>query len=82
MIGDSVNRLRDLREDKDLKQSQIAIMLGISQTTYSRYETEDLNIPVETLIKLAIYYNTSIDYLVGITNESVPYKRINKMNNK
>lgn len=77
-----MNRLRDLREDKDLKQSQLATMLGISQTTYSRYETEDLNIPVETLIKLAIYYNTSIDYLVGITNESVPYKRINKMNNK
>ena len=82
MNGDSMNRLRDLREDKDLKQIQLANMLDISQTTYSRYETEELNIPVETLIKLAIYYNTSIDYLVGITNERVAYKRINKVNSK
>ena len=73
-----MNRLRDLREDKDLRQSQLATMLGISQTTYSRYETEELNIPVDTLIKLAKYYNTSIDYLVGFTDKKAPYNRINK----
>ena len=75
-----MNRLRDLREDKDLRQSQLATMLGISQATYSRYETEELNIPVDTLIKLAIYYNTSIDYLVGFTDEKAPYNRINRVN--
>ena len=73
-----MNRLRDLREDKDLTQSDVAKILSCSQTTYSRYESENLNIPVISLKKLAKFYNTSIDYLVGITNEKKPYKRSTK----
>ncbi len=64
-----MERLRDLREDKDLTQQEIADMLGCSQTTYSRYETGDLNVPIDILKKLAKFYKVSIDYIVGITNK-------------
>ena len=70
-----MERIRNLREDKDLSQNEIAKILNCSQTTYSRYETGDLNIPVDSLIKLAMYFNTSIDYLTGLTDEKKPYKR-------
>ena len=73
-----VQRLRDLREDKDFNQSKIADVLSCSQTTYSRYETGDLNVPVESLKKLALYFGTSIDYIVGLTDEKRPYKRSNR----
>ena len=69
-----MERLRDLREDKDLSQNEIAKILNCLQTTYSRYETGDLNIPVDSLIKLAIYFNTSIDYLTRLTDEKKLYK--------
>ena len=68
-------RLRDLREDKDLKQEDIAKILNISQTNYSKYELGKINIPINSLIILATFYNTSIDYLLGLTNESKPYTR-------
>lgn len=58
-------RLRDLREDADKSQSQIAGMLGIDQRTYSNYETGKREIPVHLLIALADYYQVSVDYLVG-----------------
>ncbi len=58
-------RIRDLREDKDLNQTQVAKMLGMSQTGYSKYETGENDIPTAILIKLARFYNTSIDYLLG-----------------
>lgn len=61
-------RLKDLREDHDLKQSEIAEFLGIHQTVYSRYERGFQNIPIEYLIKLAEYYNVSTDYILGLTN--------------
>ncbi len=61
-------RIRNLREDKDLNQTQIAKMLGMSQTGYSKYETGENDIPTTTLIKLAKFYDTSIDYLLGQTN--------------
>ena len=64
-----MERLRDLREDKDLTQQEIADMLGCSQTTYSRYETGDLNVPIDILKKLAKFYKVSIDYIVGITTK-------------
>ena len=60
-------RLRDLREDHDLTQTEIAKMLGMSQTGYSKYETGENDIPTDVLIKLAKFYNTSIDYLLGQT---------------
>ncbi len=58
-------RLRDLREDNDLTQKQIANLLNIKQNTYSQYENEQREIPISTLWKLADYYNTTIDYIVG-----------------
>jgi len=58
-------RIRDLREDRDLTQKQIAQMLGMSQTGYSKYETGENDIPTIILIKLADFYETSIDYLLG-----------------
>ena len=61
-------RLRDLREDHDLTQTKVAKMLGMSQTGYSKYETGENDIPTWVLIKLARFYNTSIDYLLGETD--------------
>lgn len=60
-------RIRDLREDADLTQSEIAAYLGIQQTVYSRYERGFQTIPLEHLIRLADYYNVSTDYLLGRT---------------
>ncbi len=68
------SRLRDLREDKDMSQTQIAKLLGMSQTGYSKYETGENDIPTAILIKLARFYDTSIDYLLGETNNSKRYK--------
>lgn len=68
-------RIRDLREDSDLTQEQLAKLLNVSQTTYSRYETGFLDIPSQSLIKLAQYYSVSIDYLVGLTNNKIPYSK-------
>ncbi len=73
-----MNRLRSLREDKDLSQSRVAEVLNCSQTTYSRYETGELNIPLDSLKKLAMFFHTSIDYIVGLTDEKKPYKRSKK----
>ena len=70
-----MNRLKDLREDNDLKQTDIAKKIGISQRGYSHYETGDNNIPINILIKLAYFYNTSTDYILGITNIKKPYER-------
>lgn len=58
-------RLRDLREDNDLKQRQLAEVLHVSQTTYSRYESGMIDIPSDALIKLADFYGVSTDYLLG-----------------
>ena len=68
-------KLRDLREDRDLKQKDIAQYLQIHQTTYSDYELGGLNIPVAVLHKLADYYGVSIDYLLGRTNINTPYPK-------
>lgn len=67
-------RIRDLREDRDLNQTQVASMLGMSQTGYSKYETGENDIPTVILIKLARFYNTSVDYLLGETNQKKRYK--------
>ena len=69
------NRLRDLREDRDLKQKDLADLLKIHQTTYSDYELGRLNIPIPVLHTLADFYNVSIDYLLGRTNEKQPYPK-------
>lgn len=70
-----MNRLKDLRQDKDLLQKDIANLLKMDQSNYSKYELEKVDIPIQALKTLAIFYNTSIDYIVGITNIKEPYKR-------
>ncbi|UWG96519.1 helix-turn-helix domain-containing protein [Dehalobacter sp. DCM] len=67
-------RLRDLREDRDLNQQALADLLNVSQTTYSRYESGTLDIPSVSLIKLAEFYETSVDYLLGLTDKRKPYR--------
>lgn len=69
------NRLRDLREDKDLKQKDLATYLQVHQTTYSDYELGALNIPVAVLHKLADFYGVSIDFLLCRTNNKTPYPK-------
>ncbi len=71
-------RIRDLREDRDLNQTKVAKMLEMSQTGYSKYETGENDVPTEVLIKLARFYNTSIDYILGETDnpKRYPNKRI------
>jgi len=67
-------RLKDLREDADLNQVQLARLLGMSQTGYSKYETGENDIPTQVLIKLAQLYKTSVDYILGLTNNKMPYR--------
>ena len=67
-------RIRDLREDKDLTQKQLGEILGMSQTGYSKYETGENDLPTNVLIKLARFYNTSIDYILGETDNKNRYK--------
>lgn len=68
-------RIRDLREDKDLTQTAIAEKLNCSQQTYSRYESGEITIDIYNLIKLAHFYNASVDYILGLTDNPKPYKR-------
>ena len=68
-------RLRDLREDHDLNQTQVAELLKVHQTTYSDYELGHLNVPVSALHILADYYKVSIDYLLGRTDVKKPYPK-------
>ena len=72
------SRIRDLREDRDLKQREVAELLHCSQQVYSNYELGQRDIPTSMLIKLAEIFNTSTDYILGLTNEKKPYPRINK----
>ena len=69
------NTLRDLREDRDLKQATLADYLQIHQTTYSDYELGRLNIPVVAIHTLADFYEVSVDYLLGRTNTKTPYPK-------
>ena len=68
-------RIRDLREDNDLKQQQIADYLVCDQSLYSKYEREERPLPLDLAVKLARYYNVSLDYLVGLTKKRTPFPR-------
>ena len=70
-----LRRLKDLREDKDLTQAEVAEILKISQRAYSGYETGSRMIPYTALIRLAQFYDTSIDYIVELTDSKIPYKK-------
>ncbi len=69
------HRIRDLREDNDLRQSDLAAVLQCTQVCYSNYETGKRDLPTEALIRLAAYYQTSVDYLLGLTDRREPYPR-------
>ena len=71
----NVNRLKEIREDNDLFQKDIAKILNMSQNGYSSYETGRLDIPTDVLKKLAEYYKTSIDYILYLTDERKPYPK-------
>ena len=68
-------RLKDLREDNDLMQKEVAAILGIDQRVYSNYETGKREIPTRHIITHAKYYKTSSDYILGLTNNSKPYTK-------
>ena len=68
-------RIRDLRTGRDLNQTQVAKLLGMSQTGYSKYETGENDVPTQVLIRLARFYDTSVDYLLGETNERRRYPK-------
>ena len=68
-------RIRELREDSDKKQAEIAKLLGIQQTSYSQIESGKNTIQIDHLIKLASFYNTSTDYILGLTDEIKPYPK-------
>lgn len=68
-----LKRLKDMREDHDLLQKQIAAVLGITRQQYGLYETGERSLPIDKLCILARYYNTSADYLLGLTDEPKPY---------
>ena len=67
-------RIRDLREDHDIKQKEIAEFLFCDQSLYSKYERGLRSVPVEIIVKLAKYYNTSVDYILGLTDDKNPHK--------
>lgn len=71
----NINRLKEIRQDKDLYQKNIAQILNTSQKQYSLYETGIRLIPIDKLVILAKYYNTSTDYLLGLTDERKPYPK-------
>lgn len=70
-----MNRLKEIREDKDLLQSDIAKILNVSQVAYSYYEIGKRQLPIDLLKKLALYYGTSTDYLLGLTDVRTPYPK-------
>ncbi len=74
-VSMAYDRIRELREDHDLRQIDIAEILQMSQTGYSKYETGENDVPTSVLIALARYYNVSVDYLLNLTDESTPYSK-------
>lgn len=71
-------RIRDLREDHDLTQKEISRILNCDQSLYSKYERGLRELPLSMAIKLAVYYNTSIDYIVGLTDDKSPHTQAKK----
>lgn len=67
-------RIKDLREDRDLTQRDVADYLHVKQNTYSQYENGQRQLPINALIALAKFYRTSTDYILGLTNERKPYR--------
>jgi len=72
-------KIRDIREDRDLTQTELSKLLNCTQQTYSRYESGEITIDIYNLMKLADFYKTSTDYLLGLTEEIKPYPRVRKV---
>ena len=72
-----MNRLREIREDRDLTQEEVGKILGLQHSSYSDYERGKCDINTKNLIKLALFYNVSIDYILYLTDERIPHKRKN-----
>lgn len=70
-----MNRIKELRQDRDILQKDIANILGISQAQYSYIENNVCETDYQGLIRMALFYNTSVDYILGLTNEILPYPR-------
>lgn len=68
-------RIKDLREDNDITQKELAEYLHVKQNTYSQYENGQRQLPIDALIALAKFYNTSTDYILGLTSEKKPYNK-------
>jgi transcriptional regulator with XRE-family HTH domain len=68
-------RIRDMRIDRGFSQAEIGKVLNVKQNTYSQYEIGVLNYPLDVVVKLAEFYGTSVDYLLGLTDEEKPYPR-------
>lgn len=68
-------RLKEIREDKDLTQKEVSKLLNVSQVAYSYYEIGKRQVPIDLIIKLANYYDTSVDYLLGLTDERKAYSK-------
>ena len=68
-------RLKDIREDRDITQQEVAAYLHVKQNTYSQYENGQRQLPIELLILLAVYFHTSTDYILELTDEPAPYPR-------
>ena len=73
--GNIMNRLKEMREDRDILQSEISKVLNVSQVAYSYYEIGKRQLPIDILVKLAKYYKTSTDYLLYLTDEKKPYPK-------
>lgn len=73
-----LKRLKDLREDNDLLQKQVASALGITRQQYGLYETGERSLPIDKLFILAKFYNTSSDYILGLTDNPIPYTNLRK----
>lgn len=69
-------RIRNLREDRDMNQTQMAKVLNMSQTGYSKYETGENDVPTAILIKLAEFHRTNVDFILGLTDNNIYYKNI------
>ena len=76
----NIQRLKEIREDRDLLQKDLAKVLNIPQQNYSRYELGIVSMPIEKYAILAKFYNTSIDYLIGLTDNRKPYPKSNSKN--
>ena len=72
-MGYAQLKIRDMREDHDLTQQQVAEYLMCDQSLYSKYERGERDVPLNIMVKLAQFYGTSVDYLIGLTNNKQPY---------